>query len=710
MGENFEAVGAVVNMSGGSMSDLSNAFMGSLFNISGGSIGSNFTAARGSVVNVTGGTIGELFEVQAGAAANLSGGAIDRDFQVRSGGQLRISGGEFRLNGAPISGLNGVGTSRAIDIPSGTVLSGTFSDGTPFAFSDQDYNFFAAGTLTLSTTTLPSAGPAMFQVPHDPTPKGLRSGQSLIVENGGHVGDHFNAAWGSAVTINGGEVGSEFQALGSFVNITGGNVGPGFSALYGTAVNITGGTVGSIHAERGSVVNLSGGSVPGTSLIDTGSVVNVSGGCIGPNVYLFPGAALNLSGGSIGDNLYMAGGTVNMTGGAMGKTINASPDSVINLSGGTIGHDLYSGGRFVVVGTDFRIDGTPVSFDYIGEPKAINLAGSVLSGTLQDGTPFSFSGQLGDIFDSLNVELSYGTPPVGPAVIQIPTQSAPAGIRAGQTLVLGNGGTIGDRFRMGWGSTLTVTGGKIGDNLEAVGAQVTVAGGAIGNNFAALYGSTVNVSAGKVGDHFTVGAGATVNVTGGMVSGLLAESGSIVNISGGVSGTDSFGRGILDSFGAAPGSEIHFFGTGFELDGVPIANLVAGEMITIADRLTTLSGILADGSPFRYFLEDGDFDRGEEAISLHAIITVTSVLYGDYNGDGVVDMADYVAIRAGLGTKYTAADWDTWRSHFGETARFPATGIDSASVPEPRSEVLFTITAAVCALFRSSRRKPALRR
>ena len=46
--------------------------------------------------------------------------------------------------------------------------------------------------------------------------------------------------------------------------------------------------------------------------------------------------------------------------------------------------------------------------------------------------------------------------------------------------------------------------------------------------------------------------------------------------------------------------------------------------------------------------------------------TDSVVLHGDYNHNGIVDAADYVVWRNGLGTTYTQADYDVWRTHFGK--------------------------------------------
>ena len=55
---------------------------------------------------------------------------------------------------------------------------------------------------------------------------------------------------------------------------------------------------------------------------------------------------------------------------------------------------------------------------------------------------------------------------------------------------------------------------------------------------------------------------------------------------------------------------------------------------------------------------------------------------GDFNHDGTVDGGDYVVWRKGLGTKYTPADYDSWRANFGQTYATGA-GTSLSAVPEP---------------------------
>ena len=63
---------------------------------------------------------------------------------------------------------------------------------------------------------------------------------------------------------------------------------------------------------------------------------------------------------------------------------------------------------------------------------------------------------------------------------------------------------------------------------------------------------------------------------------------------------------------------------------------------------------------------------------------------GDYNNDLVVNAADYVVWRK---TDGTAANYDTWRANFGQTAGSGAGAATNAAVPEPATLVLLMFAA-----------------
>jgi hypothetical protein len=70
-------------------------------------------------------------------------------------------------------------------------------------------------------------------------------------------------------------------------------------------------------------------------------------------------------------------------------------------------------------------------------------------------------------------------------------------------------------------------------------------------------------------------------------------------------------------------------------------------------------------------------------------------LPGDFNRNDVVDAADYAVWRKGLGTIYTTAAFDIWRSNFGKTAgngSGSAAGAFNQSIPEPASWSLGSVS------------------
>jgi len=670
-------------------------------NIAGGTVGPFFVALDGSTVNISGGTVSDRLIASSGSVVTISGGTVGDRFISRSAifigdsdSDVTITGGEFRLDVAPVEGLETVGNTLAFNFPSGSLLSGTLADGTPFAFSSQDSDSFS-GTLTLDAAALPPVGPPLITLPADPAPLGILGGQTLVVEEGGLLNDNFGAGWGSTVQINAGQVGRNFEAVRAQVTIAGGTIGNGFDAFASSVVNISGGTVGNgFDAFEGSTVTISGGSVGDDFNASGGSVVNISGGTVGDSFDAISGSTVSISGGAVGDRFIASGG------------------SVVTISGG-----------------DFRLDGVPVrGLETVGNTLAFNLpSGSLLSGTLADGTPFAFSSQDSDFFTDGTLTLEAATsPPVGPAVIMLPADPAPLGVHSGQTLVVEEGGLLGENFNAGWGSTVQINAGQVGNNFEAVGAHVTVSGGTVGAGFDAFAGSTVTISGGSVGGAFLAESGSTVNISGGTVGDFFrAENDSTINISGGsvgdhfTSGSTSTvagsivnisGGSIGDYFRVFAGS-VNWFGTQFILDGNDLTGTLSPNVpLTITDRNVTLSGVLADGSPFSIDLDSNPYSNN--LFDPNAILTITLILPGDYNGNGIVDAADYAVWRNNLGrdtalpndpTPGTVTDDDylVWKANFGHTLvsrrGASADAASSEGVPEPACALLCTLAVLVLA-------------
>jgi hypothetical protein len=89
-----------------------------------------------------------------------------------------------------------------------------------------------------------------------------------------------------------------------------------------------------------------------------------------------------------------------------------------------------------------------------------------------------------------------------------------------------------------------------------------------------------------------------------------------------------------------------------------------------------------------------------------ALTVVLSPLAGDYNGNGIVDAADYVVWQNGLGTTYTQADYDVWKSTFGNsTAGGSQLASGQSAVPEPATVLATLLGCCISAATTRIRRR-----
>ena len=382
--------------------------------------------------------------------------------------------------------------------------------------------------------------------------------------------ESIGGAAGETTQLNssdGGAVGDWFDALaGSEVNISGGTVGHSFDAKAGCEVNITGGTVGqAFHAESGSQVNISGGSVGGGAVALAGSAVTITGGAVGDSFRAFDGSAVTISGGTLGGGFSAAGSDVELIGG------------------------------------EFRLDGA----DYSGGTLTLEEEG-VFTGTLLDGSVFIFRdfrvGGSDDIFSG--VTLTPAALPIAdlnPIVIDDSAVSSSSGLRAGQTLTLQAGGSLGENFAV-VDASLNVEGGTLGDGAGAVNSEVSISDGTVGNGFEIFSGSEVNINGGNVGNSSAFD-GSEVNISGGTLGSFRALKGSAVNVSGGTFGNrfEAFPNSEVNisggTFGgrfiASAGRPVELIGGEFRLNGTDFS----GSTISLTED-DIFTGTLTDGSVF----------------------------------------------------------------------------------------------------------------
>jgi hypothetical protein len=626
VGEGFEAVGANVRLTAGRIGELSMLLQGSTLHASGGEIGSNFELGPGSRLELSGGTVDSQFVAHSGSEVDYTGGKFRGSLETRVNSSFTIAGGEFKLNGAPISSLASLGATAQIDLAPFSILSGTLSDGTPFALGSS-YQWFAPGTLSLQTVAIPAAGPSVIRVPTDPVPLGLRSGQTLVLSDGGDLGDDFTADFGSVIRMSGGRVGNGLKVVGSLVNITGGEVF-GIQALLGSVVNFSGGVTQYVQVERGGVVNLSGGEIAGQMSLSSGGRARVTGGKLGYHTFLYGESSLTISGDAHAQYLHVSeGASLTIEGGVTHNEISVYGDAQLNLRGGRLGDDLIvsEDSHVAMSGYDFRVDGVLLPTNEFGQllNPALDLpSSSVLSGVFSDGTPFAFSASdrdyllPGTLRLNSQIVIRPAYPHLEPRALQ--------GLLPGQKFALGAGDVVSENFTAGWGSELTIAGGEVGDNFEAVGAVVNLSAGTIGANADVLFGAELNQTGGSIAEGLEIHRGGVVNLAGGDIDRVTIRSGGLMTVSGGTIGDHAEVSYYTGRIAMERGSELHVFGSNLTFRGDTIEGLEPGDSVVLdtSDEEALMygnmnfTGTLLDGSPFDFTVglypwnEPYDWERG----------------------------------------------------------------------------------------------------
>ena len=163
-GFNFRAgPDTVVNISGGQLANNVAAETGSVVNISGGTLGNNFNAEAGSEVNISGGTLSTGFDALTGSVVNISGGILGNGFGAEPGSEVNIFGTEFFISGSAVDGLQ---PDQAFTITDRDVtLFGFFANGQQFSFNLNAVNtssfidhFSPDSVLTVTLVTPPVLG------------------------------------------------------------------------------------------------------------------------------------------------------------------------------------------------------------------------------------------------------------------------------------------------------------------------------------------------------------------------------------------------------------------------------------------------------------------------------------------------------------------------------------------------------------------------
>ena len=227
-----------------------------------------------------------------------------------------------------------MGSSVQLNYTTGSTITGTFSDGTPFDLVPGDNFqslFITDGVLRLMRTAT-AAVPATIHVPGEAAPFRASAGQTVIVSDGGALGEHFLAGRDSDVEIRGGTVGNNFEAERSRVVVSGGTVGNRMDVFRGE-VTVNGGSIGEeLEVHPGGVINFHGGQIGRLSKV--WGTVNMTDGLLQSGFTALQDSVVNISGGMVQDAT-AEGATVNVSGGEIGH-INANAGSHLNVSGGRL--------------------------------------------------------------------------------------------------------------------------------------------------------------------------------------------------------------------------------------------------------------------------------------------------------------------------------------------------------------------------------------
>ena len=96
----------------------------------------------------------------------------------------------------------------------------------------------------------------------------------------------------------------------------------------------------------------------------------------------------------------------------------------------------------------------------------------------------------------------------------------------------------------------------------------------------------------------------------------------------------------------------------------------------------------------------------DEVFELYSVL-LSEDLPGDFNHDGIVNLADYPVWRNGLGSDFFPEDYGDWKANFGRTDQDGLAAVSHAAVPEPASWII--VGGACAGLIRRGYRRQRFR-
>jgi autotransporter-associated beta strand protein len=596
-------------------------------------------------------------------------------FNATSPNSLTMNGGTLYLEGHSV-------TLSSLNSNSTNALISNFSNGG------------AAATLTVNN----AGGNSFSGILSDDSGGAL----SLTKTGAGTLTLRGNNTYSGITTVSAGTLQlGNFSALGSTAGGTlvasGATLDLGGKIVAAEPLNISGTGVGG----NGALINSSGpgANLPGTVTFSGATTVGGTGDIsLDGSVNSLPAFVLT----KIGSGTLMLGGntdnnnlgvTVNSGRVFLSKVSSGAPNHVhaigqatLTVSGGTAvlsgsgGDQIYDFGSVTITSGTFNTSGRNETF------AMLSLQGTGIGG----------AGALANSVSAASVLTPSGTNLTGDATIGV--------TQADGSLALN--GAISGSFavtKVGLG-TLILNGSSSysgGTTVSAGTLQVTnTTGSATGSGPVTIAASATLSGNGSITGNVTVdGTLSPGNSPGTLTVGSLTlnnGSQTITEIGGTTPGSTGYDHIAVTGSASAGGNLIVM---GVAAGGVFFAPQVGQTF----DIITTNSGVSGAFATNSLWIASGELVHYSTIYSAKKITleitAIDNLIPGDFNGDGRVDMGDYIVWRKTLGTHLSAPDADhsgtvdqgdfnIWRANFGRAASASASG-NNLGVPEPAGWVIF---------------------
>jgi fibronectin-binding autotransporter adhesin len=577
------------------------------------------------------------------------------------------------------------------------------------------------------------------------------TGGGTVLSSNVYIGDGLISSFGSGTVTVGGGVGTStwtnanYLYVGQYgtgsLTITGGGIATnlnayiGYNASSNGTVNVGGGTGTATWTSTGPLavgyngngtLNITGGGNVSSASATIGGTTGRSGavtigGGTGTATWTSPGDMVVSGTGAATLNI-TGGGTVSDTTAYIGSGFSAIGTATI---GGGTGTATWTNSGEMFVGYNgngtLNITGGGTVFDTNGSLG--RFGGSTGTATVGGGTGTSTWTNSGTLYVGRS-----GTGVLNINTGGLVTAAALAGGNATSSLKFG-GGTLRITATGSASNTISLLSGGGTLDIPTAGTTFTVtspiagAGGLTKTGVGTLTLTGANTYTGGT----TISEGTLLaNNTSGSATGTTTVA---VSTAGVLGGTGTVSGNVTSNGTLAPGSSA---GT-LKISGNYTQNAAGKLQIEFAsassfDQLkvggsATLAGTLellllggympAPGAQFDvldFATLTGTFDSIVLPTLDPALRWDISKIYssgllrvnfaGDFDAAGTVDAADYVVWRKGLNTTYTQADYDVWRSNFGQPAGSGAGASANTAVPEPAMPTLLIIAAAGWCLWR----------